>query len=416
MVSGKGIVVDIKTRFDIDKDALIKGLNEVMSGLDFTKAFLSQDFSSMDSYLKRNAYDREMAKSGDEDLAKKAADAAGFSDSQMETLGLLKDLSGVMKDFGNSIVGFVQGMFGVVEDIYKQMRKSSPLLEMIENLFTLAMQLFFMPLGNKLAEVMLPAIINLLDAVMDIWDKFEGKTLGQMFSIAITEGVQLVASYLMDLGSLLEDEGGIVGSIGSLLSTIGDFLADDGARIIEFLVKVFEFLMNNVGYLILMAVEFFAASIGIQSGIFAYLMARMDWKEIGSKIAAASAVTAGVGAFAAVNAVFIGSGMAGEVLNFQGYANGGYIPAFPSGKIIRVAEGGEGEYIIPESKVDTMLPGMIPYSSSVSNVNTNVSTANMGGNVTNNFYFEGLTNDDLRRIIKEEVDNMVSQSKYRGGY
>lgn len=416
MVSGKGIVVDIKTRFDIDKDALIKGLNDVMSGLDFTKAFLSQDFSSMDSYLKRNAYDREMAKSGDEDLAKKAADAAGFSESQKETMGLLKDLSGVMKDFGNSIVGFVQGMFGVVEEIYKHMKKSSPLLEMIENLFNLAMQLFFMPLGNKLAEVMLPAIINMLDAVMDIWDKFEGKTLGEMFSIAITEGVQLVASYLMDLGSLLENEEGIVRSIGSLLSTIGEFLADDGARIIEFLARVFEFLMNNVGYLILMAVEFFAASIGIQSGIFAYLMARMDWKEIGSKIAAASAVTAGVGAFAAVNAAFIGSGMAGEVFNIQEYANGGYVPPSPGGKVIRIAEGGEGEYIIPESKVDTMLPGMIPYNSSVSNVSTNVSTANMGSNVTNNFYFEGLTNDELKTIIRDEVNDMVSQSKYRGGY
>lgn len=419
MVSGKGIVVDIKTRFDIDKDALIKGLNEVMSGLDFTKAFLSQDFSSMDSYLKRKAYDKEMANSGDEEEAKKAAGAAGFSNPQMETLGLLKDLSGVMKDFGNSIVGFVQGMFGVVEDIYKQMKKSSPLLEMIENLFNLAMTLFFMPLGNKLAEVMLPAIINMLDAVMDIWDKFEGKTLGEMFSIAITEGVQLVASYLMDLGALLKDEGGIVGAIGSLLSTIGDFLADDGARIIEFLAKVFEFLMNNVGKLILAAIEFFVASIAIQTAIFASLSAYFAQgflskiPVIGGLGPAAIGLGAGATVVGGANIALFGSGVGWDLL---GFAEGGYIPASPSGRIIRVAEGGEGEYIIPESKVDTMLPGMIPYNSSVSNVNTNVSTANMGGNVTNNFYFEGLTNDDLRRIIKEEVDNMVSQSKYRGGY
>lgn len=418
MVSGKGIVVDIKTRFDIDKDALIKRLNDVMSGLDFTKAFLSQDFSSMDSYLKRKAYDKEMANSGDEEAAKKAADAAGFSDSQKETLGLLKDLSGVMKDFGNSIVGFVQSMFGVVEDIYKQMRKSSPLLEMIENLFNLAMTLFFMPLGNKLAEVMLPAIINLLDAVMDIWDKFEGKTLGQMFSIAITEGVQLVASYLMDLGSLLEDEGGIVGAIGSLLSTIGNFLADDGAKIIEFLAKVFEFLMNNVGKLIVVAIEFFIASLAIQAAISASLMAYFSQGFL-SKIPIIGGLApsaAGIAAFGAVelgaNSVFIGTGLAGDLWNM---AEGGYVPATPGGQIVRIAEAGEGEYVIPESKVG-MLPGMIPYNSSVSNVNTNVSTANMGGNVTNNFYFEGLTNDDLRRIIKEEVNEMVSQSKYRGGY
>lgn len=33
-----------------------------------------------------------------------------------------------------------------------------------------------------------------------------------------------------------------------------------------------------------------------------------------------------------------------------GYADGGYIPATPGGRLIRVAEGGEGEYVIPESK------------------------------------------------------------------
>lgn len=415
-MAGQDLEIGATLKLKADAEDVKKTLKSVMSDFDFIKELRSLDSTSFNAHLKQKAYEKEFAKSGDEDSAKAAADAAGLSDSTVETLGILKDLSGVMKGFGNSIMGFVQGMFGVVEDIYKQLKKSSPLLEMIENLFNLAVTLFFMPLGNKLAEVMLPAILNMLDAVMDIWDKFEGKTLGEMFSTAITEGVQLVASYLMDLGSLLEDEGGIVSSIGSLLSAIGDFLADDGAKIIEFLTGVFEFLMNNVGYLIVMAVEFFAVSIGIQSGIFAYLMARMDWKEIGSKIAATSAIGVGVGAFTAVNAGFIGSGIAGDVLNLQGYANGGYIPPSPGGKIVRVVEGGEGEYIIPESKVDTMLPGMIPYSSPVSNVNTNVSTANMGNNVTNNFYFEGLTNDDLRRIIKEEVDDMVSQSKYRSGY
>ena len=408
MVSGKGIVVDIKTRFDIDKDALIKGLNEVMSGLDFTKAFLSQDFSSMDSYLKRNAYDREMAKSGDEDLAKKAADAAGFSDSQMETLGLLKDLSGVMKDFGNSIVGFVQGMFGVVEDIYKQMRKSSPLLEMIENLFTLAMQLFFMPLGNKLAEVMLPAIINMLDAVMEIWDKFDNKTLGEMLSIAIVEGVQLIAGYFMDLGGLLEDQGGIVASIGTLLSTIGNFLAKDGAKIIEVLANVFSFLMDHIGTFIGLAIEFFVASIATQAGILAYLMASLDWKNSLGKIAAVGATTAVVGA----GAVGIGSAIGNAVL---GFAEGGYIPATPGGEIIRIAEGGEGEYVVPESKVGNFVTEMIPYTSTNQRYDmSNTKTSN--SNVVNNFYFEGLTNDELKTIIRDEVNDMVSQSKYRGGY
>ena len=415
MVSEKGIVVPIKVKIEGITESIVNELKksesmlkETMSFLDLGKSILKSDPYSLDANLKRRAYDKEMANSGDEGLAKKAADAAGFSDPQKETMGLLKDLSGVMKDFGNSIVGFVQGMFGVVEDIYKQMRKSSPLLEMIENLFNLAMQLFFMPLGNKLAEVMLPAIINLMDAVMDIWDKFEDKTLGQMFSIAITEGVQLVASYLMDLGSLLEDEGGIVGAIGSLLSTIGDFLADDGAKIIEVLANVFSFLMDHLGTFIGLAIEFFVASIAAQAGILAYLMASLDWRDSLGKVMAGAAVTAAVGA----GAIGMGTVIGDAIL---GFAEGGYIPATPGGEIIRIAEGGEGEYIVPESKVGNFVTEMIPYTSTNQRYDMS-NTKTSSSNVVNNFYFEGLTNDELKTIIRDEVNDMVSQSKYRGGY
>src|SRR5690606_27372342 len=35
----------------------------------------------------------------------------------------------------------------------------------------------------------------------------------------------------------------------------------------------------------------------------------------------------------------------------QSFASGGYVPPTPGGRIVRVAEGGEGEYIVPESKM-----------------------------------------------------------------
>src|SRR5690606_37122219 len=35
----------------------------------------------------------------------------------------------------------------------------------------------------------------------------------------------------------------------------------------------------------------------------------------------------------------------------QSFATGGYVPPTPGGRIVRVAEGGEGEYIVPESNV-----------------------------------------------------------------
>ena len=408
MAGDGGITVSVKTKISADVSELEKNIKSVLSGMDFTKAFFKGDFDSVNSHLKRKAYMDEMEASNDPKKAKSAMDAAGFSDKEMGMMGALKDLSDVMKGFGNSMVGFVQGMFGVVEDIYKQMRKSSPLLEMIENLFNLAMQLFFMPLGNKLAEVMLPAIINMLDAVMDIWDKFEGKTLGEMFTIAIVEGVQLIAGYFTNLGALLEEQGGIVGTIGSLLSSLGSFLSNNGVKILELVEKVFSFLMDHLGTFIGLAIEFFVASIAAQAGILAYLMASLDWRDSLGKVMAGAAVTAAVGA----GAIGMGTVIGDAIL---GFAEGGYVPATPGGEIIRIAEGGEGEYIVPESKVGNFVTEMIPYTSTNQRYDMS-NTKTSSSNVVNNFYFEGLTNDELKTIIRDEVNDMVSQSKYRGGY
>ena len=421
-----GITVPVRVKLEGLSESIIKEikstqplLKEITNAQEWGRSILDMDFESANALMKRRAYDKEMSTSGDEGLAKNAAMSAGISDVDREVLGLLKDLSGAMKGFANSMVGFVQGVFGIVEDIYAQMKRASPLLETIENLFNLAVTLFFMPLGNKLAEVMLPAIIDLVDAVTDIWDKFEGKPLGEMLSIAINEGVSIVANYLMDLGTSFKEQGGIIGAIGNMLSTIGDFLAKDGEKLIGILTSIFEFIMNHIGVIIVGIFEMFTISISLLTAIQASLLAYFSQgflskiPLIGGLAPTTAGAVAGGAVFAGLNLALFGSGIGGDLL---GLADGGYVPATPGGKIIRIAEGGEGEYVIPESKLGTMLPEIVPYDSYTSNISTNVNTSNMGGNITNNFYFEGLTNDDLRRIIKEEVDGMISQSKYRSGF
>jgi hypothetical protein len=415
-----GIDIKINAVTEMDPNSpflkqLTDAINSAMSNVNLASLVLKGDATSFNAVRKRRAYDRaynsvydEGEDNGDEaDAAgKKAADDASIPDSTLQMLGYMKDLGDTMKSFSESIVGFIQMGFGIVEDIYKQMKKSSPLLDTIENLFNMAMQLFFMPLGNKLAEVMLPAIINMMDAVVDIWDKFDNKSLGEMFSIAIVEGVNLIASYMMDLGGLLKDQGDIVGSIGSMITSIGNFLSKYGDDIVRVVEKVMGFLMENIGTFIVLAGEFFITSLAIQAGILAYLMAQLDWKGALSKIAAGAAFTA----VAAGGAYLIADTVGDSIM---GYADGGYIPATPGGQIIRVAEGGEGEYVVPESKI-----GMIPYNPTLAGNVSNSSISNVGGssNITNYFNFNGLTNDELKHIIRDEVNDMVSQSKYRGGF
>lgn len=413
-MADKGLVVPVKVKLEADAKDAADFAKTILSHLDLGKAFKSQNISDIDTYIKQKAYDKAYKKTGDEEEAKKAAESAGMSDKERETLGIVKELSGVMKGFGDSIIRFTQNTLGIVEDIYAQLKKSSPLLQTIESLFDLAMQLFFMPLGNKLAEVMLPAVVSMMDSISEIWEKFDGKSLSEMLATAIDLGVNLLANYFIMLGDELSDQGGAVGSIGKLLNTIGDFLREDGLKLIELVTSIMSFIIDNLGKLIVTAMEFYIASLAIQAGIYAYLMTGI-FKDFGAGTAAGLATSATVAGGA--NLALFGTGVGGSLWSM---GDGGYVPATPGGNIIRVAENGEGEYIIPQSMMNDIMgnsyDGVItPLSSALPSIDV-PSSARTHTNVTNNFTFNGLTNDELRYIIRDEVDSMISQSKYKGGY
>lgn len=289
-------------------------------------------------------------------------------------------ISNVLQSGLNTVIGTVQ-------DIYNRLKQSSPLLQTIESLFNLAVQLFFMPLGNKLATVLLPAVLELVDGVMEIWDKFEGKSLGEMLTIAISEGARLFGEYIANIGTLLKEEGGVVGSIGSTLVVLGNLISSKGAEIINGISKLLEFIMQNLPGIITALVAFkimtgaMLAAIVLNTAMTAG--AASLWTLGGAAVA--GAVTAGV-ASAAISNMF------GTETDISGHANGGYIPPTPGGKIIRVAEGGEGEYIIPESK--------------------RLAT---GGN-TYNITINGMTNDELKTYITDIVNDRTNEYRLRSGF
>ena len=131
------------------------------------------------------------------------------------------------------LTGITQGSFQFLEMIYNQLKSASPLLQTIESLFNLAVQLFFMPLGNKLAEVMLPAVLDLVDNVVEMWDAMEGMSISQMIDYMMTVGVQYFAQFFQDLGEQLSEQGGLLGTIGNLMTSIGDFLANNAASMLN---------------------------------------------------------------------------------------------------------------------------------------------------------------------------------------
>lgn len=263
--------------------------------------------------------------------------------------------------------------FGIVEDIYGRLKAASPLLQAIESLFNLAMTLFFLPLGNKLGEILIPATLELVDKVVDLWDKFEGKSLGEMFDIAISTGVKLFGEYFVSIGDELKEQGGLLGGIGELLTTVGNFIQGPGIAVLNTILNVTSFVLGHLKEFITLWIALKTAELAMQA------TGALGW--VGANAAIFTAVAA-----------LVAGGVAYGGMTLYGMAEGGRVPATPGGTLRLLGEGGEDEYVVPESKLG------------------NIS----GGSITYNIY--GYTDSELKTIINDTVNEQISQSRIRSGF
>jgi len=301
-------------------------------------------------------------------------------DSDKAIMTVLKS-TGRIADVG---VGFLKKTFGLVESLYAQLKKSSPLLQAIEQLFNLAWTLFFMPIGNKLGEMLIPAVIQLMDDVMDIWDAFDGMSIGEMLEYAITKGVEILSRFIITIGEQLSEQSGLVGSIGNMLLTVGNFLQKHGEKMLDTLSGVAGFIFDNIKQIIALIVAFKAMSATLA---LAQIYATYSSQSVENKLfghfegMAALAVVAGIGGLAGT-AAYVG---------MNAFAEGGYVPATPGGQLAIIGEGGEGEYVIPESKLN-----------------------DMGSHYTVNVY--SYSTEETKQLIKDVVSDEISKSRLRSGY
>ena len=266
--------------------------------------------------------------------------------------------------------------FDVIDDIYKEMKKASPLLQTLESLFNLAMQLFFMPLGNKLAEVLLPAVVNLVETAAKMWDELGNGNLSSIISYAVDYGVKALSAFFKDIGSSLKDQGGILSSIGSILEATGNFIEGPMLSVVQFILDSVKFVIEHLKEIISTIVAFKVASLA---------MSILTTQAIITGEAQAMGTSVGTAAGLAL----LAGGLSMVGMSAAGFADGGVVRHTPGGQLITVAEN-EDEYIVPKSKMGAT------------------------GNVTNNFY--GYTSDDIREMIDRSVSEKISLSYIKGGF
>lgn len=300
--------------------------------------------------------------------------------------------------------------FGIVEDIYNGMKSASPLLQSIETLFNLAMQLFFMPLGNKIAETLIPATIELVDSVVKMWDSFEGKSLPEMLDYAFSVGVKLFGQYFNNIGETLSNQGGLLSGIGNILQTIGAFIEGPGIELLNNILKVINTVLSNLKY-------FIGAWVALKAVEFTMEAANAFSLFSGKSATAAIGITTAIG---------LGAGLATVgAANVMGMATGGYVAPKEGGSLRLLAEAGEGEYVVPESKVSEFVSTHRSQSTTDNVFSTHASYDNSISSVTNTssesshpiyitYNINGYTDSELKNIIMDTMTEQVLKSAYKG--
>jgi len=310
-----------------------------------------------------------------------------------QTAKTLESISTGTQTIATSGMSVLKTSLGILTDVFERIKQASPLLQAMENLFNLAMQLFFMPLGTKLATVLIPHVTALVEDVMKIWDGFENKNLSQILEDTIHIGAEIFGKYFINIGKELSNGNGILGAVGKMITSIGNLISHHGETIIKNIIGILTFIINHIPEILGAIIAFMAVSKALQIAQIAVMMA-INWKT----------AIAGAAALAAVAVV-------GSVASYQAKkmvdtaADGGYFPATPGGTQVLLAEGGEGETVVPDSK-------KVDFAKSVL---SQQQATNSSMTITNNFVFNGYNEMQMVDKIKRTVNEQVNLSRLRSG-
>lgn len=397
--SGKTLKINIVPNLDID--ALVRQINEAMArasagattpgpptgpplpGPPADDKSTDKEDKSTDKVKDGKSSDKG-GKTSDSDTHATPKTTGGCGDGKEKNktkdsvVAAVKTVGRVLKQVVSMSQTVFKGIFGIVQDIHSRVKQSSQFLAAVENMFNLAMTLLLMPLGNALAEVILPATMELVDSVVGLWDEFDkfagNGDLAGIIGVVLDKGIKIFGNYFNDIGNIFSNTGNnLLDGVGELFKWVGNLLESGTAtKLLNMLFDLFRFFTEN-----------FTAFVSM----FAGLMTAQIGATIGGAINPAGAA-AGAATGVVAGALITGAAVSGALAS----ADGQYFPATAGGTTVRVAEGGEGEYVIPESKIGE---------------------TGGGRNVIVNFY--GYNTDEMVDKVRQVLSDEVSGARYRQG-
>ena len=142
----------------------------------------------------------------------------------------------ITDDLGGPLATITGGIAAIVSTIgmmWKMMKKSSPILQAVEDLFNLAMILFFLPFGNALGTIFLPILETIIEFAL---------LFNEMITPFLEPIAEAIAGFIsVVLGAMLELLEALLPYIVPIMTILGELIAAP----IEILTGWVEWIKNN---------------------------------------------------------------------------------------------------------------------------------------------------------------------------
>ena len=340
----------------------------------------------------------------------------GLTDAQNKGLskagGVLAAVSAALGIIGaaiSAVAGVVSAGFGISTSLLKSLNKitlrilgTSPILETIKNILNLAFTMAFLPAMTLLEGKMLPIFLNLLNTMVKfgssftddfvkfvpgIVDSFSGvvKYIVEFFRNNSPQLAEMVADMIKLLPDMMKMQLGIIelfvnnkdkilrladvtidalstfidqGLLDALLkfaTMTMEFLSEHGVDMAKSVISLAEYIIGGAKWGSELKENIMKTGFGVDSS------GRM-YSDLMEESARSGDI---LGYFSNM-----GKGLANVLTLGQVHlATGGYVPATPGGVPAIIGEGGEGEYIIPESKLHSIGGLTVVFSGNVYGMN-----------------------------------------------
>jgi len=309
------------------------------------------------------------------------------------TLGAIN--SGIGMGIG-AFMGVMNMGLEFIEKIWKMIVDYSPGLKAVLELFEVAMQLFFVPIGTALMIEFLPIMIDLLANVTDVmgimWDAYENDGFGAMMAVALNEALPLFFNAVISALNVMKD--GPLGAIADTLIGIIEFIRDNGVELLQILLALTRHTLNIMTFL-LTHLPILGAILGAMLGIqIAQLLAQVLPRDPITGTSITAPIALGVIAGTAV-----AGGVAGGIAQMS-MAEGGMVPSTAGGQLRILGEGGEDEFVVPRSKAQGFAQNVL----------------GGGGGTTNNFYITVPSTSEMTELIVNTIDRETNARRSRSTF